>query len=222
MAKRPGLAKEQKAENEKRIAALRRHWKLGKKIADRIAGTELSGRGAIFVALGKETTKSRSVLDQSRIFFQRYPTEEAFQELCRQCQTGHSLTTKHVFILNAVHDEKKRKKLLQASIRKGWSTNALRHQVDTQLRYKRYESIERRKPQSLEDALLQLADVARQWVLWSKRLESSGLGKELHAALPKGLRKGIASVLKQCEAVGDFEQDRIQARESKKGASSSG
>ncbi len=112
---------------------------------------------------------------QARKFAQAF-TAEQFDELCSlRLPDGKPLSPSHVRLLLSVNDKRRRKGLLSRVIKEGWSTSRL------------YDSIRQiqaasspagppfREPESVDAAVVQIANLTGRWLRWLKVLE---IGKE--------------------------------------------
>jgi len=151
----------------------------------------------------RERGKSPDYFWQARKFAESY-TEEQFEELCSlRRPDGKPLGPTHVRLLLLVNDKRRRKGLQSRTIKEGWSTSRLHHEIRQIQTSSSSAGAPFRRLKSTDDALVQIGNMTGRWMRWLKVLEPGEEGdaeEEITLEdLPELVRKELKSASRVIE-----------------------
>lgn len=153
---------------------------------------------------------------QARKFADAYDDEQ-FEELCSlRRPDGNPLTPSHVRHLLSIRDRRRRKGFQSRVIKEGWSPSRLSDEIHLIQTSSSTAGRPFRKPASVDDALLQVANVTGHMLRWVKVLDPSkdgdAEGEITLDDLPESVRKELKSATRiirrlHDSALGELGQD---------------
>ena len=157
--------------------SIRDFYKLGTAFLKATGGERSPGAAE---ALANEHNCSQVTLYKARQFAEMYSREEV-EELCSlRKPNDQPLGIGHIHQLIQVESLGDRKRLQTAAAKNGWSSRRLRDERKKKIGYEVATNIGRkpRRAANPEDALLQLAVHATQWLRWDDELKASSAGDD--------------------------------------------
>ena len=144
---------------------------------------------------------------QARKFAQAF-TAEQFEELYSlRLPDGKPLSPSHVRLLLSVNDKRRRKGLLSRVIKEGWSTSRLYDSIRQVQATSSKAGPPFRKPESVDEAVVQIGKLTDRWLSWLKVLEPSeeeeSEGKITWDDLPGAVRKELKAASRSIRKLHD-------------------